>query len=259
MATSSLAIKTHFRKLKDPRRLGRRQHRLLDILVIAICAVVAGSNSWTQIEAFGKRRLGWLKRFLVLENGIPSHDTFQRVFEALDPKALQACMRQWLLAVSGVLQLQQIAIDGKALRGSADTSSGLGPLHLVSAWATKQHLSLGQVAVEPGSNEITAVPKLLELLDLKGALVSLDAMGCQKEIARQIVERDVQRRDGRHIRVGACHLIHCKLGHEYYGHRPAELAKHGGHCGDDPEWRLSYDERRSVHVHGRASARSDWC
>ena len=188
MATSSLAIKTHFRKLKDPRCRGRRHHRLLDILVIAICAVVAGSNSWTQIEAFGKRRQAWLKRFLALDDGIPSHDTFQRVFEALDAKVLQTCMRQWLLAVSGALGLEQIAIDGKSLRGSADASSGLAPLHLVSAWATKQHLSLGQVLVEPGSNEITAIPKLLELLDLNGALVSLDAMGCQKDIARRIVE-----------------------------------------------------------------------
>ncbi|HEV3255930.1 MAG TPA: ISAs1 family transposase [Gemmataceae bacterium] len=188
MATSSLSIKKHFVLLRDPRRRHRRLHRLLDIIVIAICAVVADCDSWTDIAAFGRRRQGWLKRFLALPHGIPSHDTFERVFGLIDPQAFQACFRQWMLALAEALGVKQIAIDGKTLCGSGAPSAHLGPLHLVSAWATKNHISLGQVAVDAKSNEITAIPALLELLDLHGALVTIDAMGCQKEIAAKIRE-----------------------------------------------------------------------
>jgi predicted transposase YbfD/YdcC len=184
MAATSLSIKRHFRKLKDPRRRHRRRHLLLDILVIAICGVVSGCNSWSQIAAFGRKRHAWLKRFLSLPEGIPSHDTFERIFERLDPVVFQNCFREWMLALAGAVGTQQIAIDGKTVRRSG--TADLGPLHLVSAWATKNHLSLGQVAVDEESNEITAIPKLLELLDLHGALVSIDAIGCQKEIAAKI-------------------------------------------------------------------------
>jgi len=184
MTRPSLSIKTHFAKLRDPRRRHRRLHRLLDIVTIALCAVIAGCNSWTDIAAFGRRRHSWFQKFLTLPNGIPAHDTFERVLERLDPLAFQACFRQWMLALVEALGVEQIAIDGKTLRGSG--ASHLGPLQLVSAWATKNHLTLGQVAVEEGSNEITAIPKLLELLDLHGALVSIDAIGCQKEIAEAI-------------------------------------------------------------------------
>lgn len=186
MTRPSLAIKTHFAKLRDPRRRHRRLHRLLDIVTIALCAIIAGCNSWTDIAAFGRRRRSWFKKFLALPNGIPSHDTFERVFARLDPLVFQACFRQWMLALVEVLGVEQIAIDGKTLRGSGSAAAHLGPLQLVSAWATKNHLTLGQVAVEEGSNEITAIPKLLELLDLHGALVSIDAIGCQKEIAEEI-------------------------------------------------------------------------
>jgi predicted transposase YbfD/YdcC len=184
MATSSLSIKQHFRKLKDPRRRHCRRHVFLDILVIAICGVVSGCNSWTQIAAFGRKRQDWLKRFLTLPEGIPSHDTFQRVFERLDPVMFQSCFREWMVALAGAVGLHQIAIDGKTVRRSG--TADLGPLHLVSAWATKNHLSLGQVAVDEKSNEITAIPKLLDVLDVHGALVSIDAIGCQKEIAAKI-------------------------------------------------------------------------
>jgi predicted transposase YbfD/YdcC len=183
MATS-LSIKKHFRKLKDPRRRHCRRHLFLDILVIAICGVISGCNSWTQIAAFGRKRYSWLKRFLTLPEGIPSHDTFKRIFERLDPVVFQSCFREWMLALAGAVDIPHIAIDGKTVRRSGTTD--LGPLHLVSAWATKNHLSLGQVAVDEKSNEITAIPKLLELLDLHGALVSIDAIGCQKEIAAKI-------------------------------------------------------------------------
>jgi len=182
-----LSISKFFAKLQDPRRAHRRLHRLQDILVIALCAVIAGAQDWQQIVTFGRKRRDWLSGFLELPNGIPSHDTFERVFDRLKPQAFQACFRDWVQAISAALRIKHIAIDGKTLRGSG--SAKLGPLHLVSAWATAQHLSLGQVAVNAKSNEITAIPLLLELLDLNGALVTIDAMGCQKAIAQKIVDR----------------------------------------------------------------------
>jgi predicted transposase YbfD/YdcC len=184
---SSLAIKSHFRGLRDPRRRHGREHLFLDILVLAICAVLGNADSWRAIALWGRTHETWLRRFLALPGGIPCHDTFRRLLERLDSAALQTCLRQWLLELGGVLRVSHIAIDGKTLRSSG--SSTLGPLHLVSAWATQYHLSLGQVAVEAKSNEITAIPQLLEMLDLHGALVTLDAMGCQKAIAQKIVER----------------------------------------------------------------------
>src|SRR3954451_2522809 len=180
-----LSIPRHFAGLKDPRRAHGRLHRLQDIVVIALCAVIAGAQDWQEIETFGRQRHAWLRRFLALPHGIPSHDTFERVFDRLNPQAFQACFRGWVQAVSEALRIQHVAIDGKTLRGSG--SAKLGPLHLVSAWATAQRLSLGQVAVDAKSNEITAIPALLELLELNGALVTIDAMGCQKAIAQKIV------------------------------------------------------------------------
>jgi predicted transposase YbfD/YdcC len=188
MAKSSPAsIKRHFRRLKDPRLRRRRRHELLDIIGIATCAVIADCDTWEDIGTFARKRLGWLRRFLALPNGAPSADTFSRVFSRLDPGAFGACFRGWVQAVSAAVGLPNIAIDGKALRHSSDRAAGLGPLHLVSAWATGQHLTLGQVAVDGKSNEITAIPRLLELLDLHGALVTIDAMGCQKDIAARVV------------------------------------------------------------------------
>ncbi len=187
MATTHVSIKKHFARLKDARINRRKRHLLIDIVVIAICAVICGADSWPQVALFGQKRLDWLKTFLSLPNGAPSHDTFERVFARLNPEAFQGCFRQWMQALAERLGIQQIAIDGKTLRHSGAAASGLGPLHLVSAWATQNHLTLGQGAVEGKSNGITAIPKLLELLDLNGALVTIDAMGCQKEIARGIV------------------------------------------------------------------------
>jgi predicted transposase YbfD/YdcC len=180
-----LSIPRFFAPLKDPRRAHRRLHLLQDIIVIALCAVIAGAQDWQEIETFGRKRRDWLRRFLELPNGSPSHDTFERVFDRLKPQAFQACFRAWVRALAATLGIKHIAIDGKTLRGSG--SAKLRPLHLVSAWATAQRLSLGQVAVDAKSNEITAIPALLELLDLKGALVTIDAMGCQKDIAAKIV------------------------------------------------------------------------
>ncbi|SRR5579859_5955053 len=189
MGLSSLAIKKHFARLKDPRRRHCRRHRLLDIIAIAICAVIADCNTWTEIAAFGRRREAWLKRFLSLPNGIPSHDTFERVFKLIDPQAFQLCLRDWIVGLAEAVGIKHVAIDGKSLRGSRDAVAKLGPLHLVSAWATHCRITLGQVAVDKKSNEITAIPKLLDLLEVRGAIVTIDAMGCQKEIAAKIRER----------------------------------------------------------------------
>ena len=187
MVVPNLAVVRFFRKLKDPRSTRRRRHLLLDIIAITLCGVIAGCDDWQQIETFGKHRHEWLKQFLQLPNGIPSHDTFERVFDRIDPVAFQACFRDWVQAVCDGLGLKHIAIDGKTLCGSG--SDKLKALHLVSAWAADNQLTLAQVATDEKSNEITAIPQLLELLCLKGALVTIDAMGCQKDIAAKIVAR----------------------------------------------------------------------
>jgi predicted transposase YbfD/YdcC len=182
----ALAIQTHFADLKDPRIERSKQHDLMDIVVIAICAVICGAEGWQDIANYGHAKHDWLKTFLKLPNGIPSHDTFRRVFCLLNPVAFHDCFQRWIDALSAGLGLQRIAIDGKSVRRSFDHASGKAALHLVSAWACEQHLVLGQVAVDGKSNEITAIPKLLEFLDISGAMVSIDAMGCQKEIAATI-------------------------------------------------------------------------
>ena len=179
------SLKKHFRGLPDPRVVGRTRHLLFDIIVMAICAVIGNCDDWPDIAVFARKREAWFKRFLKLPGGIPCHDTFERVFAALTPRAFERCCLAWLREVAGLVGVDHIAIDGKTLRGSAGSS--LGPLHLVSAWATQANLTLGQVAVDGKSNEITAIPQLLELLDLNGAWVTIDAIGCQKTIARQVV------------------------------------------------------------------------
>jgi predicted transposase YbfD/YdcC len=184
----ALAIGTYFADLEDPRIDRTRRHHLMDILVIALCAVICGAEGWVDIANYGAAKHDWLKTFLELPHGIPSHDTFRRVFCLLDPQAFLVCFQRWIDALSAGLGLKRIAIDGKALRRSFDRAAGKAALHLVSAWATEQHLVLGQVATDAKSNEITAIPKLLGLLDVSGAIVTIDAMGCQKEIAAKIRE-----------------------------------------------------------------------
>lgn len=182
-------IKKHFAKLPDPRVRGRTRHRLVDILVLALCGVIANCDGWRDIALFARKREAWFRRFLQLPHGVPAHDTFERVFNQLDPQVFQACLTGWVAEISELVGLRHVAIDGKALRHSYHRGTGLGMLHAVSAWAAQQHLILGQVMTDAKSNEITAIPKLLELLDLHGALVTIDALGCQKAIARQIVQQ----------------------------------------------------------------------
>jgi predicted transposase YbfD/YdcC len=176
----------HFDKLADPRINRTKRHELLNLLILAICGTLGGANGWTDIARFARAKLAFFRQFLDLPNGIPSHDTFGRVFALLDPPALLACIQKWLADFRAAVDRELVAIDGKTLRGSFDTAAGQQPLHLVSAWASKARLVLGQVAVDQKSNEITAIPALLELLDLKGAIVTIDAMGCQIDIAKAI-------------------------------------------------------------------------
>ena len=175
-----------FEQLHDPRVQGRCDHRLLDILAISLLAVMSGAEDWPDIEQFGVSRREWLQGFLELPGGIPSHDTFRRVFGLLDRSEFAACLFSWTQALAEATGGKMIAIDGKALRRSFAKKSGKAMLHLVTAWASENHLTLGQVACEEKSNEITAIPELLKLLSLKGSTVTIDAMGCQKEIAAQI-------------------------------------------------------------------------
>jgi predicted transposase YbfD/YdcC len=181
------SLRTSFAQLIDPRRPGRTlAFSLGEIITIALCAAIGGANDWVAVETFGKAKRAWFQRFLSLEPGIPSHDTFGRVFARLDPTAFQNCFRDWIAGVCERLGIRHVAIDGKRLAGSGNAGLDVKALHLVSAWATEVRLTLGQVAVDEKSNEITAIPKLLELLEITGALVTIDAMGCQKEIAAAI-------------------------------------------------------------------------
>ena len=181
-------ILDHFAELDDPRVERTRLHKLVDILAIAICATICGADSWVHIELFGKSKLAWFQSFLELPHGIPSHDTFGDVFARLDPVQLQDCFISWTQAIAELLPGEVVAIDGKTARRSYDRAGKKGAIHMVSAWATQQSLTLGQVKTDEKSNEITAIPQLLEMLDLNGCIVTIDAMGCQREIAQQITE-----------------------------------------------------------------------
>jgi predicted transposase YbfD/YdcC len=174
--------------MEDPRSDHTRRHKLIDIITIALCGVICGADSWVDIELFGKSKAGWLKGFLELPNGIPSHDTFGRVFARLDAQQFRDCFLEWVQALRAMTRGQVIAIDGKTLRRSHDKSLGKGAIHMVSAWASENRLVLGQTKVAEKSNEITAIPELLALLDVSGCIVTIDAMGCQKDIARLIIE-----------------------------------------------------------------------
>jgi predicted transposase YbfD/YdcC len=183
------SILKHFANLDDPRDERGKDHNLLDIVAIAICAVICGAESWVDMELYGQSKQEWLAKFLALNNGIPSHDTFARVFARLDPQQMQGCFLSWIEAVRQLSGGEIIAIDGKTLRHSYDSSNGKGAIHMVSAWASANRLVLGQRKVDDKSNEIKAIPELLQLLAIEGCIVTIDAMGCQKEIAATIVEQ----------------------------------------------------------------------
>ena len=187
MARRTLSMFECFADVEDPRIERTKRHLLIDILCLAVLAVIAGAEGWEDIEEFGKQKHDWLKKYLRLPGGIPSHDTISRVFRRIKPEAFQQGFARWIESLHERLGLRQVAIDGKTLRRSHDRRTMKSALHAVSAWSVENHLVLGQQAVREKSNEIIAIPKLLELLELQGAIVTIDAMGCQKEIAAKIV------------------------------------------------------------------------
>jgi len=237
----SCRIRDHFGEVADPRIERSKRHQLLDIIIIALCGVICGADGWVEIEEFGKAKLNWLRSFLELPNGIPSHDTFGRVFAALDPQQFEQGFGRWVEALAGRTGGQVVALDGKTLRGSHDRSAGQRALHMVSAWASANRLVLAQVAVDGKSNEITALPLLLEMLDLRGCTVTIDAIGCQTAIARKIVEQ------------GADYVLTVKAnqGRLYEAVQEAfQLAEADGFAG------VAHDRERTVEKgHGRIETR----
>ena len=192
MVSSSLDFVDHFSIVEEPRLDRTKRHELIDVLFICVAGTIAGCDGPTDIASFAKTQLSWCRKFVPLENGAPSHDTIGRVISLLKPDQFQKAFLSWVSTLATGDETKEgpilVPIDGKTLRGSGGAKHRDNPLHVVSAWATKQGVTLGQVAVDSKSNEITAIPKLLEMLELKGAIVSIDAMGCQKEIAKQIVK-----------------------------------------------------------------------
>lgn len=182
------AIEAHFSKVSDPRKDRTKDHKLIDIIAIAICAIICGAEGWTDMEVFGNSKVTWLKTFLELPNGIPSHDTFGRVFGMIDAQQFQLAFWEWVWAVNDIVQGQIVNIDGKCLRGSDDQKLGKRAIYMVSAWAAENEIVLGQRKVEQKSNEIIAIPELLKLLNLSGCIVTIDAMGTQTAIAQTIQE-----------------------------------------------------------------------
>jgi predicted transposase YbfD/YdcC len=237
-------LRDHFAPLKDPRVERTKHHHLLDIIVIAVCAVICGADSWVEIEEFGNAKLVWFRTFLDLPNGIPSHDTFGRVFAALDPEQFQQCFLAWVQAAAVVTDAQIVALDGKTLRRSHDRGNGKAAIHMVSAWAAANRLVLGQVKVDEKSNEITALPALLQVLALKGCIVTIDAMGCQTEIVQTIVAQ------------GADYVLALK-GNQGTLHREVQELFAHAHTTHFAE--VAHDFHETVHKgHGRLEVRRHW-
>jgi predicted transposase YbfD/YdcC len=185
----ALSLQEAFSSLEDPRIERHKRHQLLDILILTVCAVICGAEGWEAIETFGKEKQGWLRQWIALENGIPSHDCIARVVSRIEPGQLTGCFIAWAQSVAELTLGEVVAIDGKTARHSYDRKGKLGAIHMVSAWANQAGISLGQVKTEAKSNEITAIPALLDLLEVKGCIITIDAMGCQTEIAEKIIEK----------------------------------------------------------------------
>ena len=233
-----------FAGLKDPRVNRTKRHSLGDILAIAICAIICGADGWTQVAKFGHCKFKWFKTFLELPNGIPSHDTFGRVFAALDPVAFEACFMKWIADLATASAGRLIAIDGKTIRRSLDTANGKAAVHMVNAWCAANSMVLGQLATDAKSNEITAIPQLLKLLDIAGAVVTIDAAGCQKKIAGQIVDQ------------GGHYILQVK-GNQ--GSLHDETAMLFDQCLTDDCRGISYSTVRTVEKgHGRIEERRLW-
>lgn len=225
----------YFAEVEDPRIERTKKHKLEDILFIAISGVICGANDWANIEMFGKAKEEWLRKYLELPNGIPSHDTFGRIFQQIDPAQFEKGFLDWTRSIHKETKGEVIAIDGKTVRRSQDKREGKKAIHMINAWATANHLLLGQEKTEEKSNEITAIPELLEVLSLAGCIVTIDAMGCQEEIAKQIVEKEAdyvlavknnQRalyEDLRELFTGAEEVDYQQVPHDY----EKQVSKHG--------------------------------
>jgi predicted transposase YbfD/YdcC len=238
------SIEHHFADLDDPRIDRSKLHKLLDIVVIAICAIICSADDWVAVEMFGNAKHEWLKKFLELPNGIPSHDTFGRVFGALDPEQFESCFLNWISAVSEITQGQVVALDGKTLRRSHDKTLGKKAIVMVSAWATANGLVLGQKKVDEKSNEITAIPELLQALEISGCIITIDAMGCQKEIAADIVDQD------------ADYILSLK---ENHGNLYADVELLFDDLEESQFTAYEYDYERTINKgHGRIETRQCW-
>lgn len=239
------AIELQFGKIRDPRINRTKEHKLIDIITISICAVICGAEGWTEIEMFGNQKYAWLKTFLELPNGIPSHDTFGRVFAMLDPKEFQDSFIEWVKMISEITLGQVVSIDGKQLRGSDDNVLGKRAIYMVSAWAEENRLVLGQRMVDAKSNEITAIPELLKVLALTGCIVTIDAMGTQTKIAKAIIDRE------------ADYLLCVK---ENQGHLYQDILMLFDYDKQLGFKNAPYDHEKTVNKgHGRIEIRECWC
>jgi predicted transposase YbfD/YdcC len=242
--SNPLSLREHFERVDDPRVERTKEHGLLDIIVIAICAVICGADDWVDIAGWGSEKIEWLRQFMPLQNGIPSHDTFGRVFSRLDGEQFQAAFLEWVQSAFAVSDGQVVAIDGKQLRRSHDQRLGKAAIYMVSAWASTNHLTLGQRKVDDKSNEIRAIPELLKVLTLKGCIVTIDAMGCQKEIAQTILDQP------------ADYVLALK---ENQGHLYQDTVDLFQHIEQTPTHRLNTDYTRTVEKgHGRIDIRECW-
>lgn len=233
----------HLGEVPDPRMARTQRHELLDILVIALCAVIGGADHWTEVVEFGQAKQQWFAGFLKLPNGIPSHDTFARVFRLINTEALEQTCHQWLRSVAGRVQ-GVVAIDGKSVRGARDGKKH--PLHIVSAWSSQNSMLLGQVRTAEKSNEITAIPELLKLLDIEGCIVTIDAMGCQKAIAKDIIE------------TGADYVLGLKTNHRHLCLSVASWLDKSLANGFAKQAHSHYIDPTSPSNHGRIERREHW-
>ena len=239
------AIRRYFSGLPDPRHPRGRRHRLDELIIIAILAVICGADNWQEVAQWARAKRKWLKTFLELPHGPPSHDTFGRVFAAIQPEAFERCFLAWMQALAELQPGELTAIDGKTLRHSFDHASNKAAIHMISAWSSANGLVFGQLATEAKSNEITAIPKLLELLDLRGAIISIDAMGCQKDIARKIVDN------------GGDYIFSLK-GNQSTMHEEVAWWLDEAIAGQLREVRLDRDRQVNKN-HGRLETRQVWC
>ncbi len=236
-----ITIADHFSELEDPRIERTKLHKLIDIITITICAVICGADGWNAIELYGKSKYKFLKKFLELPHGIPSHDTFSRVFSLLNPEKLQQCFLKWVETISRITFGEIVAIDGKTLRRSYDTSKDKAAIHMVSAWAVNNGLVLGQRKVDSKSNEITAIPELLKVLSLKGCIVTIDAIGTQKKITQQIISQNAE------------YVIALKKNQSGLYERVEELFKKA--LANNFEGLIKSEYRKSENAHGRPETR----